>query len=122
VQDQASYLRFGKGGVIYREGDPATQAFLVVEGQVELLTKTAGREGLVGMVTAGGLFGELALLNGETHMTTAVAVTDVRLAVVPSERFIAQVQASPPLVKATLRRLLSVVKRLKSQQPHANAA
>lgn len=107
-------VRFGQGGVIFREGERATVAYLVIEGVVRPHTRDADQLRFIGDVTAGGFFGEIALLNDETYPISAVAATDVRLAVVRPEAFARQVEASPPLVRATMRRLLSIVKRLKA--------
>lgn len=69
--------RFGAGTVLFRDGDPATEAFLLQDGRVRLL-KQAGRvERSLRVVRPGDLFGESALLRGATRSSTAVALDDV---------------------------------------------
>ena len=72
--------RFGRkiaaGEVIFRENDPATEAFLLQEGRVRLLKRVRTSERSLMVLKAGDLFGESALLDSAARNSTAVALTD----------------------------------------------
>lgn len=71
--------RFGRsfqpGEVIYREGEPGTEAYLLEEGRVRLLKKVRGAERSLMVLKPGDLFGESALLPGAERSSTAVALS-----------------------------------------------
>ena len=68
--------RFGAGDVLFEEGSQATEALLLQEGRVRLLKRVAMSDRSLGVVKPGELFGEGALMEGEAHGTSAIAVTD----------------------------------------------
>ncbi|HVY48431.1 MAG TPA: Crp/Fnr family transcriptional regulator [Minicystis sp.] len=66
--------RFDAGEVIYREGDPATEAYLLEEGRVRLIKRVRGAERSLMVLKPGDLFGESALLVGAPRSSTAIAL------------------------------------------------
>lgn len=71
----------GAGEKIFRKGDEADEAFVVVEGRVEIVECGA-------ILSPGDIFGEMALFttNG-TRTATARCMSDVRLLVITYEQF-----------------------------------
>ena len=67
---------FASGSIIFSESDSAEDIFIVLAGEVELTLhgKSLGRE------TAGGIIGEMAIIDSRTRNSTATAKTDVTLA------------------------------------------
>jgi CRP/FNR family cyclic AMP-dependent transcriptional regulator len=75
-------LHIPKGTVIFRQGDPGHEMFVISEGRVRL---TIGAEGLdkeVAVLGAGEFFGELSLLSDAPRSASAVAVEDSTLLVI----------------------------------------
>lgn len=73
--------RFGRpfvqGDILFREGEPATHAFLLQQGRVRLLKRVRMVERSLSMLRPGDLFGEGALMpEGALRASTAVAVSD----------------------------------------------
>jgi len=65
-----------RGDLLFAQGDPSTELFVVVEGNVAIATKsTDGRESLVAVMEAGGLFGELGLFDDGPRSADARALT-----------------------------------------------
>jgi len=64
---------FAQGEVLFREGDPATDAYLLHSGRVRLLKRVRMVERSLSVLRAGDLFGEGALLEGALRTSTAVA-------------------------------------------------
>ena len=66
--------RFVHGEVVFREGDPATEAYFLAEGRVRLIKRVNGVERSLAVLRAGDVFGETALLPGSTRSSTAIAL------------------------------------------------
>jgi CRP/FNR family cyclic AMP-dependent transcriptional regulator len=78
--DERNYLA---GQMIISAGEPGSTMFVVGSGRVELFVKATGGEKIVlSVVTAGGLFGELALLDDEPRSASAIALENTRLFVI----------------------------------------
>jgi CRP/FNR family transcriptional regulator, cyclic AMP receptor protein len=69
------------GSRVFSRGDEADEAFLLVEGEIEIAERTV-------MLAPGALFGEMALFTRKAERTaSAVCRTDVRLLVITYEQF-----------------------------------
>jgi CRP-like cAMP-binding protein len=79
------------GEVLFAEGDPGEVMFAVVEGQVELTHRGA----VIEKIGAGGIVGEMALIDSSTRSATATAATETRLVRVDREHFMYLVQEHP---------------------------
>ncbi|APR75004.1 cAMP-binding protein [Minicystis rosea] len=66
---------FQPGEVIFRQGDPSAEAYLLEEGSVRLIKKVRGADRSLSIVKPGDLFGESALVAGAPRSSTAVAIT-----------------------------------------------
>ena len=66
--------RFAHGEVVFREGDPAPEAYFLSEGRVRLIKRVNGVERAVSILRPGDVFGETALLPGSTRSSTAIAL------------------------------------------------
>jgi CRP-like cAMP-binding protein len=82
---------FRQGETIFAEGEPADCMFAVVEGAVDIKLRGA----IIEHVTAGGVFGEMALIDKLPRSATAVAAADCRLAVINEKRFLRLVELTP---------------------------
>ena len=87
----ASTVDVSAGTVIFRQGDPGEEMFLIKEGVVEIRTAA----GFLAKLEAGDIFGEMSLIGDEPRSATAVAVTDCNLVPVDEERFLFLVQQTP---------------------------
>jgi CRP/FNR family cyclic AMP-dependent transcriptional regulator len=67
---------FAQGEILFREGDPATEAYLLHAGRVRLLKRVRMVERSLSVLRAGDLFGEGALLDGAARSSTAVALSE----------------------------------------------
>jgi len=67
---------FHAGETLFKEGEPAGDAFLLQEGRVRLLKRVRTVERSLIVLKPGDLFGESALLDAAARNSTAVALTD----------------------------------------------
>ena len=72
------------GEVVLDQGEPATEVFAVISGQLEVNYRDAlGAERLVSSLGGGDTFGEIALLNGGLRTSVVRAVTTSELVASP---------------------------------------
>ena len=102
---------YAPGTVIFRQGDPGDEMYVVQEGQVEI---RLGDE-VVETLGPGEIFGELALIDDQPRSATAVAVTASRLAAVPEARFHFMVQQTPRFALQVMRVMAERLRRATAQ-------
>ncbi len=78
---------FDVGQTIYEEGSESTGAYLIMEGEVDLLRTKDGAFYELGTLNAGNLFGESGVLQNDVRSTTARAHTKVRLMFIEADTF-----------------------------------
>ncbi len=86
--------QFRDKDIIFREGDPATRAFTVIAGKVELVTEVDGKEKHLGLLGPGRTLGEQDVSMGR-HQATAIAAGTVTLRPLDN-RALAKVKTPPP--------------------------
>jgi len=79
------------GDVLFERGDEGQTMFVVIEGVIEL----AIGETVVEVLGAGGIFGEMALIEHKPRTATATAVTPAKIVEVDQKRFLYLVQNTP---------------------------
>lgn len=89
---QREEIRVPKGSVIFRQGDPGNEMFVISEGRVRLTIGTAEHEKEVGVFGPGDFFGELSLLSDEPRSATAEVVEDATLLAIGRDVFAMMVQ------------------------------
>ena len=70
--------QFRDKDIIFREGDPATRAFTIIAGKVELFTEVDGKDKHLGLLGPGRTLGEQDVARGR-HQATAIAAGSVTL-------------------------------------------
>ena len=92
-----------KGEVIFREGEPAEQFFVVRTGQVKLTTYgPTRRHRLIGIVGPNQIFGEPGIVDHGPRAMDAEAMEDCTLLGVGAETFWATVESSPPFARTVI--------------------
>ncbi|MGH9027550.1 MAG: Crp/Fnr family transcriptional regulator [Acidimicrobiia bacterium] len=82
----AEERQFARNDVIFRQGDPAQELFVVSEGRVAIATSSRdGRETVVAVLDDGSLFGEMSMFDGAPRSADARALTDVNVIVLAYE-------------------------------------
>jgi CRP/FNR family cyclic AMP-dependent transcriptional regulator len=89
---QGEELRIPKGTVLFRQGDPGDEMFVVSQGRIRLTIGQGGNETEVNVLGPGEFFGELSLLTGEPRSATATAVDDSTLLAIGQDVFTMLVQ------------------------------
>ncbi len=95
------------GQVIFTEGQAGDFMYAVLEGEVEITRQ--GR--MLETISAGGVFGEMALLDQQPRAASARAKTDSRLAAITDKRFTSVVSQNPPFALEMMRVLTERLRR-----------
>ncbi|HEX2875784.1 MAG TPA: Crp/Fnr family transcriptional regulator [Polyangiaceae bacterium] len=98
--------RFSAGTVLFRDGEPATEAFLLQDGRVRLLKQAGRMERSLRVVRPGDLFGESALLRGAARSSTAVALDEVVTLAFDHATFEQVLATSPEVAGRVLNQLI----------------
>jgi CRP-like cAMP-binding protein len=80
---------FPSAAPIYAQGDPSTSVLYLQQGSVKLsVLSSAGKEAVIGVLSAGDFFGEGALAGQPVRLATATAMTASRIRIVPKAQMI----------------------------------
>jgi CRP/FNR family cyclic AMP-dependent transcriptional regulator len=104
----ALVLEFKAGEVIFREGDAASEFFVIQSGKVDI---RLGNRSL-GTLSDHDIFGEMALIDAAPRSATAIAATDVKLVPVGEKQFLFLVSCTPHFALNIMRVL---ARRLRAQ-------
>ncbi|MEJ0074523.1 MAG: Crp/Fnr family transcriptional regulator [Alphaproteobacteria bacterium] len=86
------------GTTIFERGDPGTSLFAVLRGTVKISNQsTDGKDAVLNMIQAGGIFGEIALLDGQPRTADAFAVTECELMQIDRRDFVPLVNQKPEI-------------------------
>jgi CRP/FNR family cyclic AMP-dependent transcriptional regulator len=86
------------GTTVFQRGDAGDCLFAVCAGTIRISNRsTDGRDAVFNLINAGGIFGEIALLDGRERTADAQAVTDCDLMVINRRDFIPMVSGEPEL-------------------------
>lgn len=106
------------GQVVFAQGGPGDALYVVVRGEVEVLS---GQE-RIATLGPGEVAGEMALLTGEPRSATVRATTDAELLRIGKASFDRLVASSPPLALAVSRLLAQRLEATSARHAEAEAA
>jgi CRP/FNR family transcriptional regulator, cyclic AMP receptor protein len=92
-------VTYSAGESVFLAGDPADCLYVVRSGDVRLHNGDEQIE----TVTSGGIFGEMALVDGLGRSASATAATDCELVALDERRFQYMVQETPFFAQAVMR-------------------
>jgi CRP-like cAMP-binding protein len=106
-----------KGEVIFHEGNPSNNAYIIGLGSIEILENTGNGQKVMGVLGENEIFGEMGLIDGLPRSATARAREDSVVYVLTPQTFDALVQENPeallPILKILISRLRETMKYLK---------
>ncbi len=111
VAKAADEIRMTAGTLIVDQGQTGREAFVVLEGEVEI--KRNGRK--VATVGPGSVVGELSLLDHGPRTATAICTTDCTLMVIDQRRFLGVIDSVPAISHKLLSSLAARIRDLDRQ-------
>ena len=109
----ASERVFRHGTTIFNKGDPGSSMMAVLRGRVRICSFAAnGQEVVFTVIDRGGVFGELALMDGRERSATAVAMDDCVLLVIERRDFLPFLRDNPEVGVRLIEVLCGYVRRI----------
>jgi CRP/FNR family cyclic AMP-dependent transcriptional regulator len=96
---------FGIGDVLMRQGDPADCAYVMLEGEAEVLTETKGGEFVVAVLGPNAVPGEIGVLTDAPRTATVRAKTQVKALRISPEVFLRLASGRPERALHVMRQL-----------------
>jgi CRP-like cAMP-binding protein len=106
---------FPAGTVLFEEGQPGHDMYIVVAGEIEIRRRLGAAERVLAVLGDGEFFGEMAILSGRTRSATAVVRSAARLLVIDGTTFEAMLRARPEIA---LRLIKALAARLEATNQH----
>jgi CRP/FNR family transcriptional regulator, cyclic AMP receptor protein len=104
----SSPISFAPGELIFKEGDQGDKMYLVRSGEVEI--EVNGE--VIETLAQGGIFGEMALIDGSPRAATARAKSSCEVAAVTEKSFLFLVDEMPYFAIYVMRTLADRLRRM----------
>ena len=103
---------YRKGEVVFEEGSPGHEMYVIASGAVRLTTVKQGRETFLARMEKGEFFGEMALVDAAPRSGTVTAdEAGTSLIELDQERFLFLVQQQPIFALAIMHTLCDRIRR-----------
>lgn len=110
---RARFRTFQPGEILVDFDDTSSEIFFLVLGDVRVLIRTrSGKEVILGEMRAGGVFGELAALDGIRRSANVTALTRGEVCTMPAAAFREAVFATPVVAERLFRLLTGRIREL----------
>lgn len=120
VAAQATLAHHAAHATIFEKGDPGRGMMAVIRGRVKICTYSmGGKELVLNIIDKGGVFGEIALLDGRPRTAHAVALEATDLLVLERSRFLPFLTANPEIA---VRLICVLCERLRQTSEHLEDA
>jgi CRP-like cAMP-binding protein len=100
------------GKVIFSEGDPGTETFILISGAVEISKRTSlSTSKTLITLKPGDIFGEMAIIEQMPRSATAIAVKDSRLLSLDESLFFQMIEKNPDFAVKVVKILCERIRR-----------
>ncbi len=108
-QEEQLFWKFGKnfsrGTVLFHEGDPGREMFILQKGKVQVRKKVGKVEKVLAELSDGEFFGEMALLLGMDRSATVEVIEDSKILVISPGTFESLLRSSPEIALKMLKKM-----------------
>ena len=94
----AKHATLKRGATLFSKGDPGNSLFAVISGTVKMsISSPDGRSAIFNLIGPGEIFGEIAVLDGQSRTADATANTNCEIFVIDRREFLPFVRSHPAL-------------------------
>ena len=108
-------LTYAQGQAIFRQGDMGDAAYIVLEGQADVLISTADNQRKVATIGKHSILGEIAVLCDVPRTATVVAVDKLVALKISKDLFLRMVKEFPQMAVEIMRELARRLDRTNQQ-------
>src|SRR5512145_572414 len=117
MADDPLFQRFGKefaqGTVLFREGEPGKEMYVVQQGRVTVSKKVGDVEKILASLGPGEFLGEMSILNNKPRSATATCAEPAKLLVIDAKTFEAMIRSNAEIA-------IRMIKKLSDRLAEAN--
>ncbi len=106
-------VKLSKGELLFSQGSVGDKAYIVQDGEIEILRRSQGRDVLLAVRKSGEVIGEMSLLQEAPRSASVKARTDSTLLAISHENLDQMIDNSPSATRALLH---TIVARLQSTE------
>ena len=99
------------GERIFKEGDDASSAYLIQDGEIEIYREKDGQKIVLSTIGKGSIFGEMGLVDNKPRMASARATAMTTVVVVTRPMFQEKLAKTDPFVRALLNIFVETIRR-----------
>lgn len=103
------------GTVLFREGDPGNEMFVVQSGEVEISRVIGDQRQVLAVLPAGEFFGEMAIVNDRPRSATATVKTRARILRIDSDTFEAMLRGKTEIAVRMIKTLAGRLEQANQQ-------
>jgi len=107
--EDALFQRFGRefrrGEVLFREGEPGMEMYVIQAGKVNITKTVRETEKILATLGAGEFFGEMSILNHKPRSAGAVVAEDAKLLVIDPKTFEAMIRGNVEIAVRLIKKL-----------------
>jgi CRP/FNR family transcriptional regulator, cyclic AMP receptor protein len=93
---------FHEGQSVFEQGETGTSAYIIQDGEVQIVKNADNEDTILGSIGKGGIFGEMALVDDQPRMARAEATMSTTVIVISREIFNQKLQKTDPFIRGLL--------------------
>jgi CRP-like cAMP-binding protein len=109
MADDGLFQRFGrefpKGTVLFRDGEPGNEMYVVQQGRVTISKRVGDVEKILSSLGPGEFLGEMSILNAKPRSATATCAEDAKLLVIDAKTFEAMIRSNAEIAIRLIKKL-----------------
>ena len=103
VAKKIQEIELSANQLIFEEGEPGASAYIVKSGAVAVFLLRANKKKLLAKISAGGIVGEMALIDNGNRLASAAAIQDTVVMVITKNVFEDKLNNCDPFIRAILK-------------------
>jgi CRP-like cAMP-binding protein len=107
--EETLFQRFGKeypkGSVLFREGEPGKEMFVLQSGKVAISKTVRDVEKVLATLGPGEFFGEMAIISNKPRNATAIIAEDAKLLVIDPKTFEGMIRGNSEIAVRMIKKL-----------------
>src|SRR5215470_16665966 len=107
--EETLFQRFGKeyptGTVLFREGEPGKEMFVLQSGKIAISKKVRDVEKVLAILGPGEFFGEMAIISNKPRNASAIVEQDSRLLVIAPKTFEGMIRGNSEIAVRMIKKL-----------------
>ena len=102
---------FHEGQSVFEQGEVGTSAYIIQDGEIQIVRNFENEDTVLGTIGKGGIFGEMALVDDQPRMARAEASAPTTVIVISREIFNQKLQKTDPFIRGLLNIFVDTIRQ-----------